>query len=588
MSEHIKNDDLIRYQFDLTTPEDATVIARHLETCELCRAKVQKIEAKFAQLDILQDDMKISSELLEKTARQVQTKPKNKSSLRLLWPAAAAAALVMGATVMFSDMLQPKAETSKNKKISLSTPASSLTAEIALADAKEMAAIDEKPPFAPASAIELNVLPRRDNLQLTIYNSADLTLVREQRKLTIKRGWNWLQFMWANTLIDPTSLTLEPLENKDKFEVQQLVYPAGLKDIGRWLIRSEVGGQIPVEITYMTSGISWRAFYQSTLSTDESKMHLEGYVRVDNQSGEDYENAQTRLIVGEVHQLETITELAKRQWAYGSSVGWFEISGLLNTNGDSPPVDKFDFAYNGLDIEQKHSEYSLGDLKRDKKVVAKEGLSEYFLYTIEGTETIENQWAKRLPSFEAADIPVENLYKYDEERWGSGVVRFLSFTNDMEHKLGTTPIPDGSVEVYRGLTDGKLSYTGGTSFKYIPVNEKVELDLGPAENVKIEPVLMKQETENYQFDNDGNISGNDQIETWKVTVTNTRDIPVKIEIYRNFDTTYWAIVNTGQFGEYEKEDVDTAKYTLNLNPASKAEFEYKLTKYIGTRQQTYK
>jgi len=78
-----------------------------------------------------------------------------------------------------------------------------------------LAAIDphsvEMPPFAPASAIELVVLPRRQDVQLTIYNAADLTLVREKRNLTLKRGWNWLQFMWANTLIDPTSLSLEPM-----------------------------------------------------------------------------------------------------------------------------------------------------------------------------------------------------------------------------------------------------------------------------------------------------------------------------------------------------------------------------------------
>ena len=40
-------------------------------------------------------------------------------------------------------------------------------------------------------------------MQLTIYNSADLTLVRESRALTLKQGINKLQFSWVNTLIDP-------------------------------------------------------------------------------------------------------------------------------------------------------------------------------------------------------------------------------------------------------------------------------------------------------------------------------------------------------------------------------------------------
>ena len=100
---------------------------------------------------------------------------------------------------------------------------------------------------------------------------------------------------------------------------------------------------------------------------------------------------------------------------------------------------------------------------------SRKGLSEYFLYTIEGTETIPNGWSKRLLSFDVNQVPVVNLYKFEEERYGSNVVRFLSFKNDKEHKLGRTPIPGGSLKVYRTAdAQEHLSYTGQSSFKYIP------------------------------------------------------------------------------------------------------------------------
>jgi hypothetical protein len=38
---------------------------------------------------------------------------------------------------------------------------------------------------------------------------------------------------------------------------------------------------------------------------------------VTNNSGEDYENAQVRLIVGQVHILDQIADLARRQYPYG-------------------------------------------------------------------------------------------------------------------------------------------------------------------------------------------------------------------------------------------------------------------------------
>ncbi|MHC4363758.1 MAG: hypothetical protein ACYSTZ_13115, partial [Planctomycetota bacterium] len=141
--------------------------------------------------------------------------------------------------------------------------------------------------------VDLVTLPSRDTVQLTIYNSADLTLVRESRALTLKEGENSLQFSWANTLIDPTSLEMLPKANADKIDIADLTYPARVKNLGLWNIESGMSGKVPVEITYLTSGLSWRAFYMGTLTEDEETMRLQAHVRVTNNSGEDYENAQT-------------------------------------------------------------------------------------------------------------------------------------------------------------------------------------------------------------------------------------------------------------------------------------------------------
>jgi len=55
------------------------------------------------------------------------------------------------------------------------------------------------------TAVDLVTVPTREGTRLTIYNSEDITMVREQRLLTVKQGVNRIQFAWANTLIDPTS-----------------------------------------------------------------------------------------------------------------------------------------------------------------------------------------------------------------------------------------------------------------------------------------------------------------------------------------------------------------------------------------------
>ena len=426
--------------------------------------------------------------------------------------------------------------------------------------------------------VDLVTLPSRDTVQLTIYNSADMTLVRESRALTLKDGKNSLQFSWANTLIDPTSLEMLPKANADKIDIAELVYPPRVRNLGLWNIQSAVSGKVPVEITYLTSGLSWRAFYMGTLTEDEKAMRLQGYVRVTNNSGEDYENAQTRLIVGKVHILDQIAELARRQYPYGRP--------------GEVPVEREAYEERFGKVRQLGIAFAevAGEVElRRRKEIKKEGLSEYFLYTIEGTETILTGWSKRLLSFDVDEVPVVNLYKYEEERYGRSVVRFVSFKNDEEHNLGDTPIPGGMLKVYRTADDtGHLSYTGQSSFKYIPVDEDVELNLGPVADVVVEPTLMGFLTRDYRFDRRGNISGWDEVRVFKIKVKNTRQIPIKIEIQRNFNTSYWKLQRSGDFDEFEQVDQDTVKFTLLLQPRSAKKFEYTLTTYHGVRQEDWR
>jgi hypothetical protein len=686
MNRHLTEQELIEFQFKLASDVQRVEISSHLEGCARCRENLEKLQRKFSSLDLLREEVKASDDLISHVVKQAGQPVRSRiiSFRKPAWLSAAAAVLLVGSFLLIANLYKDEDKvagpeivnepglskpvdkmelvkeeeraraSSLDKKFAMTSESShrspkSLPEVMRRADKIEKdesleGQISERPPFAPASAIELVVLPRRDSVQLTIYNSTfqtlkmlggyggyggglggygyggggygvkldeatskaieeamkrgqqhqipssvaggDVTLVRERRSLTLKKGWNWLQFMWANTLIDPTSLYLVPLAEADKVDIQQLVFPARLRELGRWLIRSQVSGQVPFEITYFTSGLSWRAFYMGTLAEDEKTMKLQGYVRVGNNSGEDYENAQTRLIVGNVHILDKIAELAKRQYPYGRPIIG-RYGGRMGMGG-----------YAGGDIREGEHLVTLNYLWADgmakgvastlkPKEIKKEGLSEYFLYSIEGTETIADKWGKRLLSFEAEDIKVQSLYKYDEERWGPQAIRFVSFANDEEHKLGQTPIPNGNMKIYNQAdTEGYLSYVGGTDIKYIPVNEEVELNLGPARLVKVEPKLMDFKTENYVYDRKGNITGWDEVRTWDIKITNTRKLPIELEITRGFGTSYWTLRCDDKDISYEKHDATHARFKVNLEPRSKRTLGYTVTTYHGVREET--
>ena len=163
----------------------------------------------------------------------------------------------------------------------------------------------------PARNVDLATVPTRNTVQLTIYNSEDLTLVRETRVVTFKQGVNPLQFSWANTLIDPTSVELKFREPKTGLEMLDTTFPHDKPQMLYWNVQSDANREATIEISYFTSGISWAADYVAIADAEEKTLRLESFVRVNNRSGEDYENAQVRLVVGTINLVEKIAELAK-------------------------------------------------------------------------------------------------------------------------------------------------------------------------------------------------------------------------------------------------------------------------------------
>jgi hypothetical protein len=431
---------------------------------------------------------------------------------------------------------------------------------------------------AAHARINVVTLPGRDSTQLTIYNSVDLTLVKETRSLTFRKGLNKLEFSWANTLIDPTSVEIKALTHADAVDVLDVSFPPRVSNTLEWRIQSEFAGEVTVEIRYFTSGITWTADYVAEATKDEKFAALAGSVRVTNKSGEDYDNAQFRLVVGTVRLVETIAALSAPR-----SGGMVTNSVRLNywEMEDEKRKDvrrEFDRAVAFADFDTSGFAGGMGGLRRQREVV-KEALSEYFLYTVEGRDTIASGWSKRLPSFATNGIPITSLYKFEKERWADQVMRYYRFTNSEPSKLGNEPLPDGDVKAFRVITDDKLyAFVGRTAVKYIPVNESVEMELGPDREVLVKPALMNFVKTDLAFDADGNVKGWTTKETWEFEVQNSKDIDVVLDIRRNFAGD-WSLTTAAT---YEKVDATKVKFVLPLKSRELQKFSYELTVKHGT------
>ncbi len=467
---------------------------------------------------------------------------------------------------------------------------------------------------APAlAAVDLVTLPTREGTQLTIYNSEDITMVREHRLLTVKEGVNRIQFSWANTLIDPTSIEFRILDQQDKVDLVDTTFPAGRNDALQWNVKSQMAGKISVEIRYFTSGITWSADYVGIANEDETKLNVTGYVRVTNGSGEVYDNAQTRLVVGKINLVEKIADLARRP----PPGRWKD---LPSDSRNLVVADLADAAKNGEELE---SSIRLGVAGKTwlepKKQVIKQGLSEYFLFTIEGREDIKDKEPKRLVALKVADVPLECFYKLTDRDGGQGFTKFYRFKNvkllDEQGKeknlsamenLGLSPLPNGTVRLFSEYKTKDLAYVGGTETKYVPIGDRVEVNVGPDKDITIHRRLKDQKTSNVvvrqckrrlddQFVLYYDLVDYDETLFFEEEIVSGKPVVAKTEVERQFDANVvlwgkgeepkgWTSNEPGAYvdlhtvaGHVERVDQQHVKYFLDLQPGKKQLVSYSVT-----------
>jgi len=374
---------------------------------------------------------------------------------------------------------------------------------------------------AQARNIDLVTLPPRDTVQLTIYNSEDLTLVKETRSITFKKGSNRLQFSWAGTLIDPTSVYFRPLEHEGEIEVLDTTFPADRPQVLIWEVDSKFEGQARVEVSYFTSGIAWSADYVMITNPEETHMACDGYVTVVNNSGEDYEGAQVRLVVGVINLVEKIQQLAR-----GRPPAKNGEKGALRFEAMQRAVNEAEFADSALGAEGG-AVWAAHVAPR----IVKEGLSEYFIFTVEGEQTVKNGWAQRMVSFKAREVPFEILYRLREHQYGPRPVRFFILANDTEHKMGESPLPDGVIRVFRDNGKDGLAYYTTQATKYIPIKEKIELNVGTDDEIVYERVVLDLARSDFIFDHSPPVVvGWNEMRKWQEELRNYRAKAIKVEI----------------------------------------------------------
>ncbi len=366
-----------------------------------------------------------------------------------------------------------------------------------------------------------------------------------------------------------------PATHSENIHIDNISFPSQMNQMAIWKISSTKDFSVPMQLSYLTSGMDWRAYYAAILSTDEKTMQLNGYVRVNNHCGETYDTAKIFLVMGSVNMLQSIDKLAQNSSPYGQP----EQSDK-NLHQRRMKKNRASLAAMPM-MDTLSLESSVGASPNDIRV---DSVSEYAVFEIEQEEQLQNGWGKQLIFLQDQSIPITNVYRFHPEKYGNQVVRLVQFYNKLQSKKGSKksvdsfPLPGGLIRMYRDIYKKQhFSYEGQTRMDDMPVGKDVEIVLGPQHQVNVEKKRMKIRTDQYQFDADGNISDWDEFFQDRIELNNTRPVSVFIEIICSFDSADFALVQKESWLTFERINQYSVKFSATLSKHSSQGFTYDVT-----------
>lgn len=313
-----------------------------------------------------------------------------------------------------------------------------------------------------------------------------------------------------------------------------------------WTIASETGGEQETRISYQTTGITWWADYNLVFhdgdTANSGTLDLGAWVSILNQSGGSYEDANLKLVAGDVHRAPT---------RGGGGQSPFLEDGMIRVAGAM------------------------------QKGFEEKAFFEYHLYTLGRPTTIPDRSTKQIELFEAAKgVPVEKKMLYDGSaqfmNYGGGryegqdfgvtsnakVAVYLSFENDEEHGLGI-PLPSGRIRVSKlDDADGSFEFIGEDTIDHTPKNEEVMIKLGNAFDV----VGERRQT-SFQR------GRNWMIESFEVKIRNHKEQSVVVNIQEHLYRWSNAKI-TESSHDYEMLDARTMHAPVTVDPDGEVVFTY--------------
>ncbi len=218
-------------------------------------------------------------------------------------------------------------------------------------------------------------------------------------------------------------------------------------------VDAEGAGPRPATLTYLTTGLSWKADYVALFDEKAGRMDLQGWITLDNQSGTGFSEARTQLVAGDINL----------------------------TGGE--PVDDW------RQQQRQQIRNAAGN-----EAGAQPPLADYYLYPLPERTTVANNQTKQVGFLNATGVTARKVYQY-RAPWFSSlndpvhVDVAVDFANSSGAGLGAQ-LPQGVVRVYVKDSAGEPKFVGEDSIAHTPQGSELSVKTGEAFDVTVKPTLV--------------------------------------------------------------------------------------------------
>lgn len=286
-----------------------------------------------------------------------------------------------------------------------------------------------------------------------------------------------------------------------------------------WRLSAAAAGNQPLEVSYMTGGMSWHAEYVGVLDAAGTKLDLQGWASIENRSGATYDDAAIKLVAGAIHRAPIRRPVAP--------------------------------------------DYMRGKLAAEVPMEVQErGFFEYHLYEIPLRATLADNEVKQLGLLAAANITCGKKFTYEASRDPERVMVSIEFQNDKTAGLGM-PLPEGVVRIFQRDEDGALELAGEDRIDHTAKNERVRVAVGGAFDINAE----RKQTDHRQ------VTARVLETAYEIELRSHKTETVNVTVVEHAWGD-WEIVKSSHTPE--KKDATTVEFIVRLEPEKPVTITYTL------------